>query len=160
MRAVTGKSVKERRKAAARRLGALPTAVARAAGRDPVRAAAPVGADAFEGKAPADTRRDSDAMFVHAFQHAMTGMAIVDVTGRPLRANRALCDILGYSEDELCRGTVLDVTHGDDIAASTALIGRMLAGETPSSRIDVRIRDPDRSRCPLPGGPHRILRRG
>src|SRR5258705_8090219 len=45
--------------------------------------------------------RDSMELFRVAFDYASIGMAIVSATGQWLRANRALCEILGYTEQEL-----------------------------------------------------------
>ncbi|WP_462322540.1 response regulator, partial [Halochromatium sp.] len=43
----------------------------------------------------------SEAQFRGAFEIAPNGMALVDGQGRWLKVNQALCDILGYSADEL-----------------------------------------------------------
>jgi PAS domain-containing protein len=39
--------------------------------------------------------------FEHAFAHAAIGMALVDIDGRFLRVNDALCRITGYPRDQL-----------------------------------------------------------
>lgn len=43
----------------------------------------------------------SELRFQRVFEHASIGMDIVSVKGRPLRANRALQEMLGYSESDL-----------------------------------------------------------
>jgi PAS domain S-box-containing protein len=50
-----------------------------------------------------DALWESDQCFRIAFEQAGVGMAIVGPDGQWLRFNRALCDILGYSSDELLK---------------------------------------------------------
>jgi PAS domain S-box-containing protein len=59
--------------------------------------------------------RISEARFRAAFEQAAVGMAHVDMDGRWLMVNRKLCDILGYSAEELKERTFLDLTHPDDL---------------------------------------------
>ncbi|GGR92364.1 sensor domain-containing protein [Deinococcus sedimenti] len=53
-------------------------------------------------------------LFEATFEHAPIGMALVGLDDRFLRVNRALCDLLGYTEAQLLRATVGDLTHPDD----------------------------------------------
>jgi two-component system, cell cycle sensor histidine kinase and response regulator CckA len=64
-----------------------------------------------------------------AFEHAALGMALVAPDGRWLRVNRALCEIVGYSERELLATTFQAITHPDDVDADVSSVHRMLAGE-------------------------------
>ena len=49
------------------------------------------------------------------FERSLIGKAQADpATGRFLKVNRAFADMLGYSPDELCRMTPLEITHPDD----------------------------------------------
>ncbi len=54
-----------------------------------------------------------------AHEDASVGMAVVQAhgpeLGRYLRVNRALCEMLGYSEEELLQTTVQAVSHPDDL---------------------------------------------
>ncbi len=79
---------------------------------------------------------ESEARFRGAFEQAAVGMAHSVPGGRWVRVNRRLCDMLGYTEDELLQRTWRDVTHPDDIAQDAAAVGRLLSGaaETFSHR--------------------------
>jgi diguanylate cyclase (GGDEF)-like protein/PAS domain S-box-containing protein len=57
----------------------------------------------------------SEERFRAAFVHAPIGMALVGEDGRWLQVNRALCDLLGYTESELLATTWKAVTHPDDL---------------------------------------------
>jgi diguanylate cyclase (GGDEF)-like protein/PAS domain S-box-containing protein len=50
-----------------------------------------------------------------AFEQAGTGMAVLDVDGRFLRVNAALCRLLGYGEEELLATTHQALTHPADL---------------------------------------------
>jgi diguanylate cyclase (GGDEF)-like protein/PAS domain S-box-containing protein len=67
--------------------------------------------------------------FRSAFQDAMIGMAVTGPDGQLLRVNRALCEMLGYSEAELTGSRWAEVTHPDDLGKSAEGRRRTLAGE-------------------------------
>jgi len=60
--------------------------------------------------------RESEQRFRLAMDDAPIGMALIDLQGRFLEVNTALCELLDRTEDELLTITMLDVTHPDDIA--------------------------------------------
>ena len=53
--------------------------------------------------------------FENAFTHAPIGMALVDMAGRLLRVNDALCRITGYAADQLCARSFRDLSDPDDV---------------------------------------------
>jgi PAS domain S-box-containing protein len=74
--------------------------------------------DISNRKAGEAARRDSEARFEAAFEHSVSGIVIEDEYARILRANPAMCRLLGYTQDALLARTLYDVTHPDDLAAS------------------------------------------
>lgn len=76
--------------------------------------------------------------FETAFTHAPIGMAMVALDGTWMRVNPALCQLTGYSEEELQKLTFSDITHPDDIAADEAQAERVLAGEIESYTMEKR----------------------
>jgi len=58
---------------------------------------------------------ESEERFRRAFDDAGIGMAIVSLNNGFLRVNRALCDMLGYSEAELLSLSFHEITHPDDL---------------------------------------------
>lgn len=71
----------------------------------------------------------SEALFRQAFEHTGIGMAIVGLDGRWLRVNAAVAEIVGYTPAELHRLTFQDITHPADLAADTAFVRELIAGE-------------------------------
>jgi PAS domain S-box-containing protein len=74
-------------------------------------------------RADADAAIESGAAFDALYEHVPMGIALFSVGGKFLRANAALCRMLGYSEDELLQKTHLDVVHIDDREATSTLWG-------------------------------------
>jgi PAS domain S-box-containing protein len=67
--------------------------------------------------------------FLSVFDYSAVGMALVGHDGRWIRVNRALCDILGYSEQELLATNFQSLTHPDDLDADLSYAQRVFAGE-------------------------------
>jgi PAS domain S-box-containing protein len=73
--------------------------------------------------------QESQELFRTAFECSAVGMNITDLDGRYIRVNRALCELVGYSEEELRARRFHDLTHADDLEVSTSAVGRLLRGE-------------------------------
>lgn len=73
----------------------------------------------------------SDRLLQHFFEMPFLGMAIVSPTDRKLvRFNDCLCDITGYSREELSNRSCLDFTHADDLEGYELEFGRILDGQS------------------------------
>ena len=83
-------------------------------------------------------RSEAEERFRAAFEYAPIGMALVNLHGIPLQVNRALCEMLGYSEPELLNPSVSGLPHPDDMGAARAQAARLLAGELDSYQLEVR----------------------
>ena len=75
---------------------------------------------------------DSEHMISDMFSYASFGMAAVGLDGTWRRVNEALCDMLGYSEEELLAMTFKNITHPDDLAIDLDNVQRMIRGEISS----------------------------
>jgi PAS domain S-box-containing protein len=82
--------------------------------------------------------RDSQERFKKAFDEAPIGMALVATDGRWLQVNQALCQIVGYTEQELLSTNFQSITHMDDLQADLALARQLLNGEIPSYQMEKR----------------------
>ncbi|MGI0486845.1 PAS domain S-box protein [Pantanalinema rosaneae CENA516] len=85
--------------------------------------------------------RDSEERFRSAFDNAPIGIALVGLTGKWLKVNPALCDILGYTEAELLTKTFQDITHPDDLDIDLSYMDQLLAGEIRSYTLKKRYVD-------------------
>jgi PAS domain S-box-containing protein len=82
--------------------------------------------------------REAEDRFRGAFDSAAVGMALVGDDGRFLEVNRALCAIMGYSEEELLAQTFQQITHPEDLDGDVALVRQVLSGERQSYQLDKR----------------------
>ena len=82
--------------------------------------------------------RESEQRFRLAFENAVTGMTLFAVDGYFLKANRSLCDILGYTNKELIALRFQEITHPDDLETGTKNIRQLLAGEIRSCQFQKR----------------------
>ena len=76
--------------------------------------------------------------FRAAFDDAPIGMALVAPSGRFLRVNSALCEIVGHGEAELLRLNFKDITHPEDLGADAELAAQLLSGQIASYRLEKR----------------------
>jgi diguanylate cyclase (GGDEF)-like protein/PAS domain S-box-containing protein len=81
---------------------------------------------------------ESEQRFFGAFQHAAIGMALTRPDGRFLRVNAAVCQMLGYREDELLALDIARLSHPDDLAVDAALMAELLAGTRESYQLEKR----------------------
>ncbi len=72
------------------------------------------------------------------FDYAPIGQALVGLDGSLRAGNLALCRLLGMGADELCRLTVEDVTHPDDLDLDRAQREALLAGSLDSYSTEKR----------------------
>ena len=89
-------------------------------------------------RAAAASAEASEARFRGIFEAAAIGLAEVDLSGRFVRVNDRLCDILGYTREDLLGRPFTDITHPDDVAADLAQARRLASGELSSYRIEKR----------------------
>ena len=102
-------------------------------------AAAAERAAAIDAVREAEARlSESDTRFNSIFDSAASGMALTTVEGRFLQVNRAFCDLLGYTEDELRNSNVLAITHPDDVPNGAALLRAIGTGATGPFRCEKR----------------------
>jgi PAS domain S-box-containing protein len=82
--------------------------------------------------------RESEERYRGHFEQAAIGKAFCGLDGRYLRVNQRLCDIVGYSEPELCMRTFKDITHPDDLGRDLGNMRDMLDGKIQTHSMEKR----------------------
>ena len=96
-------------------------------------------AEGITGRKPAEEAlHESEERFRAIFELAAVGVAQVAKDGGWLDVNQRLCDIVGYTREELLGRTFQDITHPDDLDADLAYVRQMLAGEISTYAMEKR----------------------
>jgi diguanylate cyclase (GGDEF)-like protein/PAS domain S-box-containing protein len=82
----------------------------------------------------------AQARFEAAFTSAPIGMALIDMDGRWLQVNDALCRITGQTRNVFEASTLRDITHPDDIDRDADVMRELLDGRIPSAQVEKRYR--------------------
>jgi PAS domain S-box-containing protein len=94
--------------------------------------------DISERKRLKEALQASEAHFRATFEHAPIGIGQTTRQGRWVRANQHLCDMLGYTHEEMLTLRFQDVTHPDDVDTSNDRNDRLWAGLSPPYSLEKR----------------------
>ncbi len=72
------------------------------------------------------------------FAQAAVGISQVDLDGRWIRVNDRMCEIVGYSREELLQRNFVDITHPDDLASNIDFFRRAVAEKFPRMSVEKR----------------------
>lgn len=84
------------------------------------------------------TLRESEARFRSFYELGLIGMVISTMDKGFSQFNDKLCEILGWSRQELAVKTWAEITHPEDLAAEMELYARMMAGSIDGCTMDKR----------------------
>lgn len=82
--------------------------------------------------------RDSEERFRTAFGSAPIGLGLVNQDCRWMQVNHPLCEMLGFSEDELMDMQVRQLVHPDDMETALSYIAQINRGELRSFQMEQR----------------------
>lgn len=82
--------------------------------------------------------RASEKSFREIIEFAPIGMTIVSLEGRFMKVNQALCNIVGYSNDELMMRTFQEITYAEDLSADLDYVQQLLSGKIYSYQMEKR----------------------
>lgn len=94
--------------------------------------------DITEIKKAQNDLKKSELQFRKAFENSTSGMCIASVKGEFLQVNAKLCQILGYTEEELLKSTFPEVTYPGDIPMGEENMKNALDGQIDSFYMEKR----------------------
>jgi len=94
--------------------------------------------DITDRKQAEEALQESEKRFRATFEQAAVGMAHVGLDGRFLRLNQKLCDIVGYSREELQKKTFMEITFAEDLDKDLAQATKLLHGEIDHYQMEKR----------------------
>ncbi|MFN7944356.1 MAG: EAL domain-containing protein [Blastocatellia bacterium] len=83
--------------------------------------------------------RESEEHFRSAFDQA-AGMALVSPEWRWLKVNQSLCNMLGYTEQEMLDTSMQQITHPEDLGSDLTSLYSLIEGRLMTSQIEKRYR--------------------
>ncbi len=87
-----------------------------------------VNQDVTERKRAEDALREREELFRDTFEQAAVGMSIVSPEGEWVQVNQRLCDILGYSREELMKLSYRDITTPESLEQDVERVNEMVSG--------------------------------
>jgi PAS domain S-box-containing protein len=94
--------------------------------------------DVTERKQVEEKLRESEERFRRIFEDSPLGIVTVAQNTGILKANKAFCEMLGYTEEELVGRSMIDLTHPEDREKSREESQRALRGEIPFFHLEKR----------------------
>jgi len=94
--------------------------------------------DVTERKQIEEKLRQSEERFRRIFEDGPLGMIIVAPNYRLVKANKAFCKMLGYTEEELVGRSIQELTHRDDRKKSADASELAFTGETSLFHLEKR----------------------
>jgi len=94
--------------------------------------------DIAERKKITEKLRESEERFRRIFEDGPLGMVISDQHYSVLKVNKALAEMLGYSEQELLECNIEDMTYPEDVEKSVKLSRQVLRGKMPLFSLEKR----------------------
>ncbi|KJV29074.1 diguanylate cyclase [Aquitalea magnusonii] len=80
----------------------------------------------------------AEGRFRTVFERAGVGIAMVAPDGGWIGVNDALCDIVGYTREELAHMTFQHITYADDLNADLSMLDQLVADEIDRYQLDKR----------------------
>jgi len=81
---------------------------------------------------------ESEARFRNTFENAAVGIAHVAPDGAWMRVNQRVCEIVGYTAEELMQRTFQDLTHPEDLDTDLHLFQETIEGKRDNYQIEKR----------------------
>lgn len=94
--------------------------------------------DITERKEATEKLRLQEERFRKAFDYAPIGLALVSPEGAWLRVNKRICEIVGYTEEELLKIDFQTITHPEDLEEDLNYVKQMLEGTIQTYQIEKR----------------------
>lgn len=85
--------------------------------------------DITEKKKDQQALLQSEEEFRSIYENTYSGIHLIDVNGKFLKANQRFVELLGYSEQELLKMKLSDVTHPDNIAKTQEKLEALVSGK-------------------------------
>jgi diguanylate cyclase (GGDEF)-like protein/PAS domain S-box-containing protein len=94
--------------------------------------------DITQRKQAEQAQSASEERYRATYEHAPVGIAHTDLTGHWQQVNDRLCQVLGYSREELLQMSFQDITYPEDLPRQLEAVRKLLSGETDTYTMEKR----------------------
>lgn len=94
--------------------------------------------DITDRKAMEEALQESEERFRSIFNQAAIGIAQISLNGKYLQVNQKLCDILGYSQEQLLGESFVNFVYEEDRDSGKNYLKFLINGEIPSYSLEQR----------------------
>jgi two-component system, cell cycle sensor histidine kinase and response regulator CckA len=88
--------------------------------------------------------RPNEERYRKIFENGPLGIGLADMQNHIIEANPALCQMLGYTEEEITKLTIIDTIHPDDLQKNLEMLEQLRQNKISKYTIEIR--------CPRKGG--------
>ncbi|MFT6245270.1 MAG: PAS domain S-box-containing protein [Salibacteraceae bacterium] len=71
----------------------------------------------------------SEEEFRSIYENTYSGMPLIDLNGKFIKANQRFIELIGYSENELLNMTIMDVIHPNDVSETKEKLEALISGK-------------------------------
>jgi len=87
--------------------------------------------------------RESEEQFKSIFEYAPVGICLIDIEGNILKANQTICNVLGFSLEELVSKNFMSFSHPDEVEFCAEKFKKLISGEEKYCCMEKRYRQKD-----------------
>lgn len=81
---------------------------------------------------------DHQAMYRTAFEQSLIGVAITTLDDKVLEVNSAMCEMVGFTREEVIAKGFNGMIHPEDMGRSESIMRRLVHGESQQVRVEMR----------------------
>ncbi len=85
-----------------------------------------------------EAMKENDTLIGQIFEYSPIGKAVISISGEWLKVNTALCNITGYTREELLNITFQSLTHPEEVQEDIILVEKLLNREIEYYEIEKR----------------------
>ncbi|HET6225523.1 MAG TPA: PAS domain S-box protein [Bacteroidia bacterium] len=97
-----------------------------------------VSRDISEMKRAEQELRNSEERYRAIYDQVFVGIAKISLNGKFIQVNEQMCNMLGYTKEELCTKTFMDITVKEDIPTSVNLMKKLASGQMEKTTFEKR----------------------
>ncbi|HSH67877.1 MAG TPA: PAS domain S-box protein, partial [Bacteroidia bacterium] len=97
-----------------------------------------VSRDISEMKKAEQELRNSEERYRAIYDQVFVGIAKMALNGKFIQVNEQMCNILGYTKEELCTKTFMDITVKEDVPTSVNVMKKLASGQIEKTTFEKR----------------------